>query len=321
MQDGRISVPIIDGHVNLIDKMAGYRSDKSFGQLTEGPVTLSKLRKGNVRVIVTSLHCRDFYNGPATASAYLETLLRRADTSLTGLRLVKTVQALTSCYQTGSEIGTLFTIENADALIDTGTDILKERAIKVVGLTHSGRNRIGDGYGVKNPIGLTDKGKSLIKELEGEGFAIDVAHLSEICFWELANFFQGPLICSHAGFRFFSSHPRDLTQEQLDFLFARNAIVGISANPDMFSPNFSSGIEEMFKSIDWVVQKYGAERVALGSNFCGFTGTTRGLEDISKLSGLIRVFMEKGYPADAIIKIMGANWYRFYSSLLAEKEQ
>ena len=79
-----------------------------------------------------------------------------------------------------------------------------------------------------------------------------------------------------------------------------------------------AGVEEIYKHIDWVSQKYGPGYVALGSDFCGFDMANEDVADISQYSVLTRVLREHGYPSDAIADIMGGNWYRFYSSLLKQ---
>ncbi len=84
----------------------------------------------------------------------------------------------------------------------------------------------------------------------------------------------------------------------------------------MLTGSNTAYIEDVFRHIDWVVQKYGPEMVALGSDFCGFVGLNKGLQDISKLGKLEGIMRRSGYPEDSIRRIMGENWYHFYRALL-----
>lgn len=320
MQQEYSSCPVVDGHVDIIYEMMRHHEGTPFHQLSgSAPVTPGKLATGNVRVVVAAMYCPDTQNGRETAGDFLQGLFQYADRYLTRLDHIKTAQELEACLAagSGSASGTILLLENADALIELDLGVLKARALKVIGLTHAGKNRIGDGNGVSSPSGLTKPGKLLVARLEREGFALDVAHLSDPCFWELVDIFHGPMITSHTGFRFFCNKPRNLDKDQLRTLIERKGIVGVSVNPEMLSEDDKAGLQDVFKHIDWVVQRYGADYVALGSDFCGFDVFCDGLEDISKFPDLAEVLEKNGYSAEALAKIMGGNWHRFYASLLS----
>jgi microsomal dipeptidase-like Zn-dependent dipeptidase len=65
-----------------------------------------------------------------------------------------------------------------------------------------------------------------------------------------------------------------------------------------------------------VVQKHGAHRVGIGSEFCAFEGINQTVKDVSELGELAEVFSQRGYSDEAIAGILGDNWRRFYASLL-----
>jgi membrane dipeptidase len=308
--------PIIDGHVDVIYRLMDGEKNISFHELSEGPVTLDKLEAGKIRVFAAALYCPDTQNGPDWSLDYLKRLLAFTETGLKPLKHIETAQDLEACYTHGRETGFLLLLENADALVDGSLDELHKKAVKVIGLTHVGRNRIGDGNGVSYPERLSTEGRRLVSKLDTDGFAIDIAHLSRPCFRDVLDLFRGPLISSHTGFRFFCDRARNLDKDQLRAIFERQGMVGIAADPAMLSTYGTASIEDVFKHIDWVVQKHGPRYVGLGSDFCGFAGINEGLEDISKLHDLTRHFHDHGYPPEAITDILGGNWYRFYSSLL-----
>jgi membrane dipeptidase len=309
--------PIIDGHVDVVYQMMSEERDIPFREINDGPVTPDKLEAGDVRVLTIALYCPDSQNGPGAAEAYLKRLLNLAESHLAPLTHIKTAHDLSSSYQNRENRGYVLLLENADALIDFSLDRLLDAGLKVVGLTHVGRNRIGDGNCVSYPGRLTGEGIELVKALDESGFALDVAHLSPPCFRHVLDLFHGPLITSHTGFRFFCDKARNLDEDQLRHIFERGGMVGIAADPEMLSTSNTAGIEDTFKHIDWVVQKFGPRHVGLGSDFCGFGRINRGLEDISHLQDLTASFHDHGYPEDAIEQIMGRNWYEFYSALLA----
>ncbi|MDY6934635.1 MAG: membrane dipeptidase [Spirochaetota bacterium] len=308
---------IIDGHVDLLYEMTRNHNGIPFDRITDSPVTIERLKRGNVRIIVSAYYCPDEYNGGYSAAEYLENLFNISELYLTGLKHVKSANEFVLCFNGGEETGIISLIENADALLEMGIEKLEKKGIKVVGLTHSGRNRIGDGNSIKYPNKITNDGKALVKSLDDSGFAIDLAHLSETCFMELCDIFKGPIISSHTGLRKFYDIPRNLSQKQTDIILHRGGLIGITINPEMLSGDKIADIIDVFQNIDFIVQKYNANSVALGSDLCGFDFVNQGIPDISYLNDLAEIFDKHGYTSESIRKIMGENWLRFYCSLLS----
>jgi membrane dipeptidase len=312
-------VPVIDGHVDLVYSMMRFSPTCPFSSLTDGPITPGMLREGNVRVIVGAFYCADSHNGPARATVHLSGLYEFGQKMLQGLRLIRTRVDLTAAYHGQGAPGILYLLENADALVDGDIGAWQRRGICAVGLTHAGENRIGYGNGVKTPVGLTAAGRRVIGELDRLGMAIDVAHLSDPCFWELTGIFSGPLISSHTGFRRFCDLPRNLSDWQVRCLIERGGIIGVSVNPEMLAINQRAGLSEVFEQMDFLVQQYGDAQVALGTDFGGFDIPAIGLENPGRLPALARLMGKRGYPLSAIENIMGKNWYRFYEAILPTK--
>lgn len=232
---------------------------------------------------------------------------------LEGLTQVTSSGELTEIYRNTDQPGILYLLENADALVDDPIGLWVGRGICAVGLTHAGENRIGSGNGVKNPTGFTTAGRRVIRELERNRIVIDVAHLSDPCFWELVDLFAGPLVSSHTGLRRFCNLPRNLSDEQVRIVMERGGLIGITVNPEMLALNGRAGISKVCEQVDSLVQHYGDAGVAIGTDFGGFDILSTGLENPGCLQALTAVMHERGYPLSAIQGIMGENWVRFYS--------
>jgi len=307
------NIPIIDGHVDLIYEMQRHYYDKPFHEISGGPVTLKKLCKGNVKIIVSAFFLADGFNGAELSVNYLKNLINASDKYLTSLTQIKSREDLDKCFKKGS--GVIFLLENADALLNFSISELKNKNIKTIGLTHVGKNRIGDGNMVPFPEKLTKHGKELVKILDQNGFAIDLAHLSEPSFFDVVNSFKGPIMSSHTGLTPFYNTPRNLSPEQIKIILQRKGVIGISVNPEMLSYSQSATINDVFIQIDYIAQKYDVDGIAIGSDFCGFDLINSGLDDISKLSNLAEILDKNGYPEKAVKKILGENWFNFYASL------
>jgi membrane dipeptidase len=309
--------PVIDGHVDLVYALQKSAAETPFAELARGPITAQTLARGGVRVLVGALYCADVHNGPATAAAHLRQLMDFADRQLTGLVPLRTAAQLDACCRGESAPGVLPLLENGDALLDLDLEQLAAWGLRVVGLTHAGANRLADGNAVAAPGGLRPPGRDLVAELARQGWAIDVAHLAAPGFWELLELFPGPLLCSHTGLRRFCDRPRNLDDGQLAALLEREGVLGLAFAPEMLVAAGAADREEVFRQLDWLVQRFGDRGVALGSDLGGFDGTCVGLEDHGRLGRLARRLAQAGYPEASIGRIMGGNWRRFYGRLLA----
>lgn len=268
--------------------------------------------------MVSAFYCPDSSNGPFRAAEQLRSLLAYSDSYLDGLALIMTPGELEACWRGGGTPGALRLLENGDALLEFPPEELRRSGFRMVGLTHGGSNRLGDGNGVEHPEGLTPAGRALLGELDRLGFAIDTAHLSEPAFREVAWLFAGPLICSHTGLRSFFRIPRNLSEEQLKCILSRDGVIGIAMAPEILSPNGRADIGNVFRQIDRLVQRHGAAGVGIGSDMGGYDSVCRGMEDHSRLPRLAEMLEQAGYPGEAVAGIMGGNWFRFFHRLLAE---
>jgi membrane dipeptidase len=313
----KVQRPVIDAHVDLIYDLLRHHPETRLADLPEDAwIGLPKLAIGGVRVIVSAFYCEDAHNGTGKAADNLRFLLEYADTYLGELKTIRTVEELKACFYGTAPPGALRLLENADALLEYPPEILKSKGFRVVGLTHVGKNRIGDGNKVSDPGGLSREGRTLVGELDRLGFALDTAHLSEPCFRETIDIFSGPILSSHTGLRAFCDTPRNLSDEQIGVILSRGGIIGLAAFPGMLSSNELADISDVFRQIDRLVQKFGAEGVAIGSDFGGYDTVCEGFEDHSRIPELAEMLAGAGYGDRAVTGILGGNWFRFFSALL-----
>lgn len=309
--------PVIDAHVDLLYDLLRHHPETRWEDLPGTAwVSLPKLALGGVRIIVSVFYCEDSHNGSERAADNLRFLLEYSERYLNMLTGVHTGVELADCFHSAGNPGALRLLENADALLEYPPEALKSKGFRIVGLTHAGKNRIGDGNNVADPGGLTREGRALIRKLDRLGFALDAAHLSEPCFWEAADTFTGPILSSHTGLRAFCDTPRNLGDRQIGTILSRKGVIGLSAFPGMLAENGQADCSALFRQIDWLAQKFGADGVGLGSDFGGFDTVCRGFEDHSRIPELAAMLAHAGYPDSAIAGILGGNWFRFFSSLL-----
>lgn len=306
---------LVDGHVDLTYSLMNYSEDLPLSALEDGPFTLKNIRESGLRLFTNALYCQDKFNGEGSLQ-HLQHILHFTLNHFDEVTIIKKRHDLEVLKRDPDRVGTLFLLENADALVGNLSFIeeLMEAGVRIVGLTHAGRNRIGDGHGVSIPGGLTVEGIDVIRALEDYGLIIDIAHLHPRCFWKLLETFNGPIISSHTGLKEVCNLQRNIDMSQAKEIIARDGLVGITFNPEMLSRDGRATIEHVFVHVDVLVQKFGPECVGIGSGFCGLDKRTEGLEDITKLPQLMNIMLEHGYGEEAVGKIMGLNWLRLYET-------
>ncbi|MFH1488999.1 MAG: membrane dipeptidase [Pseudomonadota bacterium] len=316
--EGAEKALLVDGHVDLTYFMMSLPGNPHLSTLEEGPFTLEKMKASGCRLFAGALYCQDTFNGERSLS-HLKKILDFTLTRFDEISILKNRRDLEKIKGAPDSAGTLLLLENADALAGNllFMDALRAAGVWIVGLTHMGQNRLGDGNAVPFSEGLTGEGRAVIRALKKNGFLIDTAHLHPKCFWQLMDLVESPLITSHTGIREACNTPRNIDLEQAGEIVARKGLIGLTFNPEMLSPEGNAGVEDIFVHLDLVVQKFGPECAGLGSDFCGFEKAARGMEDITEVPNLVRIMLDHGYGEDAVGKIMGLNWLRLFEDLLS----
>ena len=144
---------------------------------------------------------------------------------------------------------------------------------------------------------------------------LDVSHLNDKSFWDIADIAQGPIIASHSNARALSAAARNLTDEQLLAIRDLNGIVGINSfNKFVSQDPAKQTVDTLVKHISYIAEKIGVEHIGFGFDFFEFmsvesmrsysdqdTSYTLGLEDCSKVPNLLAKMKEAGFT-DAEIK-------------------
>jgi membrane dipeptidase len=104
---------------------------------------------------------------------------------------------------------------------------------------------------------------------------IDVSHLNEKRFWDVARLSSAPLVATHACVHAICPSTRNLTDAQLDAICETDGIVGVNfavndVRPDA-KPNENTSLDLLMRHFHYLVDRIGIDRVAIGSDFDGAT--------------------------------------------------
>lgn len=189
------------------------------------------------------------------------------------------------------------------------------RGVRMMTLTWNGSCEIGDGCGVPNAQGLTDFGKHIVREMERLGMVIDVSHLSDRGFYNVAEETTCPFIASHSNSRSLCNHPRNLTDQQFQVLSACGGLVGINLYPEFLGPEKDKGCEMVYRHLCHFLELGGEDTVALGTDFDG-AEMPEDLQSVDRLTVLREYLLDKNLPEKLIDKFLFKNAYDFFHKVL-----
>ena len=169
--------------------------------------------------------------------------------------------------------------------------------------------------------GLTDAGVELVKACDRLGIMIDLAHITEQGFWDVARESTQPLVATHSNAHALTPISRNLTDRQLDAIRERKGIAGLNYATTMLRAdgmeNAETPLSDMVRHIDHMVERMGIDCVAIGSDFDGAT-IPSAITDAAGNQALVEALRASGYGEDDLAKLCRENWLRLLKTVWRE---
>jgi membrane dipeptidase len=255
-----------------------------------------------------------------TAFGMAATLFRVEAESAGRVRVVRSAGEIERCLADGA-LAAILHFEGAE-MIDPELDALEvfyRAGLRSLGIVWSRPNAFGHGVPFAFPRspdtgpGLTDAGKALVQACNRLRVLIDLSHLNEAGFWDVARLSDAPLVATHSNAHALSPSSRNLTDRQLDAIRDSDGMVGlnfaVSFLRDDGRSNADTPLETMVAHVDHLVGRLGIERVGLGSDFDGAT-IPQAIGDAAGLPRLVEALRARGYDEPALRKLAHENWLR-----------
>jgi membrane dipeptidase len=194
------------------------------------------------------------------------------------------------------------------------------RGLRSIGLTWSRGNAFAEGVPFRFPgspdtgPGLTRAGAELVRACNRLRILVDLSHLNEAGFWDVARLSDAPLVATHSNAHALCPASRNLTDRQLGAVRDSGGVVGVNfavgfLRADGGSSAEGTPVEEIVRHVDHMVDRLGIDHVAFGSDFDGaeVPAELRGARDFPKVVEALRT---RGYDDGAVAKIAHGNWQR-----------
>ncbi|MGY0373380.1 dipeptidase [Clostridium sp. JNZ J1-5] len=188
--------------------------------------------------------------------------------------------------------------------------------VKLITLTWNFPNEIGypNARAEYTNKGLTPFGIQVVEEMNNLNMIIDVSHLSDGGFYDVAKYSKSPFVASHSNARAITNHPRNLTDDMIKILAEKGGIIGINFFGNFLGGGQFSKIEDMVSHIQHIRNIGGIDVISLGSDFDGIDSTLE-IEHIGQIDRLIEGLKKHHFTDDDIEKILYKNALRLLKEI------
>jgi membrane dipeptidase len=344
-------VPIFDGHNDVLLRLHRRGGAKTAGAFLDGEakghLDLPKARQGGFAgglfaIFVPSTARPTSGNGSAPsdtafsdvpsppavemtaaqAAVYgMVSLLLRIERESQGrVRVCRNVDDIRRSFA-DDVLASVLHIEGAEA-IDPDfelLDVLHEAGLRSLGPVWSRPNAFGHGVPFLCPSspdtgpGLTALGKELVSACNRLKILIDLSHLNEKGFWDVAETSNAPLVATHSNAHALSPHSRNLTDEQLAAIRGTGGMVGVNfATSFLRADGRADGdtpAELVIDHLEYMLERVGEDGVGFGSDFDG-ARVPAGIGNAAGLQHLVEIMRARDYGERLIAKVCSGNWLR-----------
>ena len=235
-------------------------------------------------------------------------------------------------------------VENAYPLGEDLNEVKRyfDQGARYMSLAHNGHNQFSDSNtgefdNTAKHNGISELGKKVIDSMNYYGIMVDISHPSKEAIRQTIARSKAPIIASHSGARALSDHPRNLDDEQLQWVKESGGVVQAVALANFVNkekhtqyraaiktledPSDESALAQIKKAhppvnvadfvdhIDYIKNKIGIDHIGISSDFDG-GGGIEGWEDASKTFNVTLEMVKRGYTEEEIAKIWSGNLLR-----------
>ena len=215
------------------------------------------------------------------------------------------------------KMSAILTIEDGKSINGDINKIKKyyDMGVRAISLTWNFPNCIGAPNSTDPVVmatGLTDFGKDAVVHMQELGILVDVSHLSDGGFMDVAKLATKPFVATHSNCRSLSPHQRNMTDEMIRILADKGGVSGLNFGPEFLNADVSckdSTAELIVKHIKHFINVGGVECVGMGSDFDGIGGNLQ-VGSSDKVPMIWDLMRKEGLSEDVIEKVAYKNVLR-----------
>lgn len=308
----------IDMHCDTILKLM---DDESKG-LYENDlnVDIKKLKKANslAQFFAVWVDLKNGQDPMETCLKMIDRFYREIENNSSHISLATSYEDIMKNDREG-RISAILTIEEGAAIKGSLSNLRNfyRLGVRSITLTWNHPNEIGypNFHEEYRDKGLTEFGIELVHEMNRLGMLIDVSHLSDKGFYDVARESQKPFIASHSNARAVKDHPRNLTDDMIKVLAECGGVMGINFERSFIGDKENARMEDIIRHIKHIKSVGGIEVIALGSDYDGSNPVSE-VGDIGQIDKLAYSLKDNGFTEEEIDKIFYKNALRVIKDVL-----
>jgi membrane dipeptidase len=178
--------------------------------------------------------------------------------------------------------------------------LFHDMGIRIMGLTWNAENCFGYPNSTdpeEMQKGLTAFGKEAVSCMEETGMLIDVSHLSDGGFWDIARICRRPFIASHSNCRALNPHPRSMTDDMIRALADKGGVMGLNFCPEFLTRDpeqQQSTADDLARQLRYRINAGGLACAAIGTDFDGIGGELE-FSSADRMPDLFEALEQRGF--------------------------
>jgi membrane dipeptidase len=348
-QQVHLKTTILDTHDDI--NVKNFTDSLNYTQDIDTQVNLPKMQAGGLDVAWFIVYTgqgdlteKGYYKAAENAQAKFDAIHKLVEQyGKDKIALATNAQQVDNIQRLGKKVA-MIGVENAYPLGEKIDDVARyyKMGARYISLAHNGHNQFSDSNtgefdNTSKHNGISELGKQLIEKMNYLGIMVDISHPSKEAIRQTIAHSKAPVIASHSSARALSDHPRNLDDEQLQWVKESGGVVQTvalgtfinkekdaafkKAKDSLLKLNPEAALESLKKSnppvnvsdfvdhIDYIKNKIGIDHVGISSDFDG-GGGIEGWKDASETFNVTLELVKRGYTEEEIAKIWSGNLLR-----------
>ena len=356
------NTPLIDGHNDIAEQLGDYH-DSRVEKLASGTAEwsdhplmtdMARLHAGRVGGQFWSVYIDGKYTGDEAIRrtiAQIDIVDRMIAAYPRDLERALTADDVVRIHRAG-RVASLIGIEGGRQIGGSlpALRVFYRLGARYMTLTHNQTTEWADSA-TDDPKynGLSPFGLSVIAEMNRLGMVIDLSHVSPQVMRQAIGASRAPVMFSHSSARALNDHPRNVPDDILKLLPARDGVVMVNWVPGFLSParfRYDSGqaaeearlktiirndsaavkagvaawvaahpapevtVRDIANHIDYIAQVAGHNHVGIGADLDGITSTPTAMDGVEDYPRLFAELIRRGWSDANLAKLAGGNILR-----------